>query len=367
MAKYNFTLNSEEVTHKLARELTVEMATESKWTQFMGTGNFSVIKTQNATKDLGSDGIAGTVTMRMRGVLTGSGVEGNEDFDTNSDELQHLYQTISLDNFGNSIKSGDNIRLLKQVHFTNFATDAKDMLVDWGKRKLDFTIYTGLSTACTNVVLCNHHASITPANVVAGDILTVADVREAGRRARKGVDAAGNRVPKLRPIKVQVDDVNGVAVTRKIYIMKVGEDSATNLKKDPEWQALQEAATANNLNSPLFSSKLGVIDDIILINDGTNCAEEAGILTSDEIATYAGTGVKTEINLLLGATAGLMPMDTGFTWYEDKYDNNRKASVAVDRDFGFAKTRFKGKKPAEIASVWHDKDYGVIAVVAAVK
>lgn len=172
----------------------------------MGTDNFSVIKTQDATKDLERGDIAGTVTMRMRGVLTGEGVEGGtEDFDTNEDELQFLYQTVSLENFGNSVPSGENIKLLKQVHFVNFKEDAKDSLTDWGKRKVDKLVYTCLSENCTNVVYCGNHTSIAASSVTAGKVLTVADVREAGRRARKGVDAQGNRVPKLRPIKVQVD------------------------------------------------------------------------------------------------------------------------------------------------------------------
>lgn len=364
MAKYNFTLSSTEVRHKLAEELTVEMMAESKWKQFMGQSDFSVIKTANATEE---GDLAGTVTMRMRGVLTGDGVEGNDDFDTNDEELLYLYQTVSLDNFGNSVRSGKNLRLLKQVQFKKFEKDSKTGLKDWGIRKMDTIIYTGLSTACTNVVYCGNHASVTATDVTAGDILTIDDILEAVRRGESGEDALGNPTPILKPILVKIDDVHGTKITRKIYVMKIGAASAKNLKLDPRWEKMQENASSNNLDAPLFSSKLGVVEDVILIKDGTWKKEEAGILTSDQIEAYAGTGVKTEINLLLGATAGLMPMDTGFTWYEDKYDSNRKAIISVDRDFGFAKTKFQGKTTEEQASVWHNKDYGVIAVVAAVK
>lgn len=361
MAQYNFTLSTKGVRHELAKDLTVSMMEESKWTQFMGTTNNHIIKTKLHTE------LSATSTFRLRGVLTGDGVEGNDDFDTNEEELSQLYQVVSLENFGNSVISGSKTKLLKQVHFIDFITEAKDALHEWGSRKLDVKIYTKLSTACTNIVYCDHHASILATDVVVGNTLSVADVREARRRAVKGVDAAGNRVPKLRPIKVIIDDVQGVKVKRKIFLMKVGDDSAISLTNDPLWTELQAAAETNNLNSPLFSSKLGVIDDIIIVNDGTASAEEAGILTSTEITAYAGTGVKTEINLLLGASAGLMPMDSGFNWYEEKYDKDRKASVGVDRDLGFAKAKFEGATAQEIASVWHQKDYGVVAVVAAVK
>lgn len=364
MPKYNFTLSSAEVRHKLAEDLTVEMMAESKWKQFMGTTDFHIIKTANATDE---GDLAGTVTMRMRGVLTGDGVEGNEDFNTNDEVLLHLYQTVSLDNFGNSVKSGENLRLLKQVHFTKFEKETKTGLKDWGIRKMDTRIYTDFSTNCTNVVYCGHHGSIAAADVKPGNVLTIDDILEGVRRGESGEDALGNPVPQLKPIQVKIDDVHGTKVTRKIYVMKIGAASSKNLKLDPRWEAMQQNASSNNLDSPLFSSKLGVVEDVILIKDGTWKKEEAGILTSDQIPAYAGTGVKTEINLLLGATAGLMPMDTGFTWYEDKYDSNRKAIISVDRDFGFAKTKFQGKTTAEQASVWHNKDYGVIAIVAAVK
>ena len=86
------------------------------------------------------------------------------------------------------------------------------------------------------------------------------------------------------------------------------------------------------------------------------------------IVVYAGAaGVKTEINILMGATAMVMPMDSGFNYYEDTYDMDRKAEVGIDRHMMIAKARFKGKKAHEIASAYHDKDFGIIALVASAK
>ena len=63
----------------------------------------------------------------------------------------------------------------------------------------------------------------------------------------------------------------------------------------------------------------------------------------------------------------LMPMDTGYNYFEDKYDMDRKAIVAVDRLYGLAKTNYKAKAGVteEENSIYNGKDYGVIAVVSA--
>ncbi len=363
MAQRNFTLSTAKVKHKLALSLTVAMMKGSKWAQFMAQSDNAVIKTE-----LNENKLAGTVTIPLQANLTGSGVEGNADFDTNEDVLNFLHQTVSLESFGNSVKSGEKLKILNQVQFVKFTSTAKSALKSWGMKKMDDTITRKLSTDATNMVISAHPDSVTPADIVKGDVFSVADVRQALDQATSGEDAEGNPRPKLRPIQVIVEkDAHGIEVTRKIYLMKVGNKSAKHIKLDPEWTALQEAATTNNLDSPLFSSKLGVVDDVVLINDGTVSDDDSGIFTSDQISAYAGTSVKTEINLFLGATAVLMPMDGGFEWYEDTYDMKKKAKVGIDRDMGVAKAKFQGTTAAEKETVWHNNDYGLIVVISAVK
>ena len=66
----------------------------------------------------------------------------------------------------------------------------------------------------------------------------------------------------------------------------------------------------------------------------------------------------------MGATAMVMPMDDGFNYYEDTYDMGRKVEVGIDRHMAIQKAKFVGKTAAEIASAYHNKDFGVIAFVA---
>lgn len=364
-----YTLSDANVVHTLKREITTAVINESRFAQFIGMGNNALIKTQK------EDGLSATASMKFRGLIRNGGVSGDEDFDTNEGSLTYLTQTVSLESSGNSVKSGKSVKILSQVHFENFREDAKEGLTESETDKMDRRIYARMTAGATNIVACSNHTDLVTTNIAAGDVLTVADVEEAARRAREGKAADGSAVPRLRPIKTIVSkDAHGVEIKREIFIMFVGSRSAYNLKQDPAWQAKQEAAADTGITSFIFSGQLGIIDDVILVQHSTVSSEYAGIYTSadtgidgQDFSSFAGAAsLKTEINLLCGANAMLMPMDTGYNYYEDKYDMNRKVKVAVDRLYGLAKTKYTAKAGSpEESSIYHDKDYGVIAVVAA--
>jgi N4-gp56 family major capsid protein len=364
-----YTLSDAKVKHSLSRDITVAVINESRFAQFIGMGNNALIKTQK------EDGLSGTATMKFRGLIRNGGVSGDEDFDTNEGSLTYLSQTVGLESSGNSVKSGKSVKILSQVHFENFREDAKDGLTESETDKMDRRIYARMTDGATNIVASGNHTDLTTGSIAAGDVLTVADVEEAARRAREGKLANGSAAPRLRPIKTIVSkDAHGIEVKREIFVMFVGSRSAYNLKQDPAWQAKQEAAADLGMGSFIFSSQLGVIDDVVLVQHSTNSSEYAGIYTSadtgidgQDFSGFAGaSSLKTEINLFCGANAMLMPMDTGYNYYEDKYDMDRKVKVAVDRLYGLAKTHYVGKAgTTEVDSIYHDKDYGVIAVVSA--
>lgn len=364
-----YNLSDAAARHILSKDITVAVINESKFAQYIGTGNNAIIKAQK------EDGLSATATMKFRGLIRNGGVSGDDDFDTNEGTLTYLTQTVGLESSGNSIPSGKALKILTQVHFENFKEDAKDGLEESETDKMDRRIISRLSDGCTNIVACNHHTDLTTANIVPGDVLSVADVVATVTRAKSGKDAAGNPAPRLRPYKsIITKDAHGIEVKREIYVMFIGSKSAFNIKQDPEWQSKQEAATDTGITGMIFSSQVGVIEDVVLVEQSTVSDEYAGMYTSadtgidgQDFSIYKGTAdLKTEINLLVGANAMMMPMDSGYNYFEEKYDMDRKVKVAVDRDYGIAKTKFVGKAGTpEVNSIYHNKDYGVIAVVAA--
>jgi N4-gp56 family major capsid protein len=370
-----FSATEPKVRKELGKEITKAAFEDSKWMQFIGTGDNAIIKSQ---RENGVNG--GSVTMRMRGLLRGAGVKDGDKFATNLDEIKYLSQTVYVENIGNAVESPKKIKIMKQAQFLNFREEAKDALTEWGTDRFDRMIFGRLSVGLTNVVYSDAggaYDGVTDGSAMtAADVLSVKDIEEAVKRARNGLDANGNAIPKLRPFKTVINEINGVKVKREIYVMMVGGSSAQNLKNDPEWKSKQEAGIVNGFDKPLFTGQLGVIDDVVLVQAGTNTSEYAGILTSSDttidgvaLSGYAGASdgsVKTEINLLLGATAGLLPMDDGFAYYDEEIDMGRRAQFGIDRDFGFAKTHYVGTTATEQATIYHDKDYGVIGVVSAV-
>jgi hypothetical protein len=363
-----FTLSEAGVRKEIAKEITTAYVEGSIFEQFIGTGSNAPIKTQNETGNLN-----GLVDIRLRGNIRTGGVKDNEDFDTNEGNLINLYQQVILETHGNSVKSGKDVKLLNQTQFINFREDAKDGLTEQETDKLDRIILSRATADCTCIVPAGHRGSVDTSLITTTDYATVADVRAVIAIAKSSKNADGTAKPKVTPYKtILTTDTHGVQIKRKIYLMFVGEATAFNLKQDPSWSDAQQAASDIGLGSPIFTGQLGVIDDCILMDIGTVTDDYAGIYTSSDtgfdgqsFAGYKGaSSAKTEINILMGATAMVMPMDDGFNYYEDDYDMGRKAKIGIDRHMAIQKAKFTGKTATEQATAFHNKDFGIVAFVA---
>lgn len=371
MANATEFLTDAELRVAYGKEVTVAAAEESMWNSFFGKGNQSIIKTE-----LTDEPTSGSHMMSMVGLLEGEGVEGNTDFDSNEDELSYLHQSVIMDSFGNSVKSKKrNIDSASVAH--NFKTDAKSQLGTWAATKSDKIITARLTNNCTNIVPCHATNGVGSVNgtgsMVAGDIFSTETIRKTKLVATRGVKVDGTLAPRLRPYMVKRDSsIEGVTNIRKIYVMAVGTYSAEQLKSDPLWIESQKFQHNQILNN-MFTGQLGVFDDVIIVDFGMWTKNYAGIMCSDSgnyghyienIEAYKGNGIETELNLFLGATAGLCPMDMGFTYSEDTFDYGKKMGVAVDRVWAFDKAKYIGTTEAEKKQAWHNQDYGVILVPA---
>lgn len=371
MANADQFLTDAELRITYGKEVTVAAAEESMWNGFMGRSDTALIKTQLTTESS-----AGSHTMSMIGLLDGEGVEGNTDMESNEDQLTYLHQKVDMDSFGNSVKSKktniDNASVAQ-----NFKDDAKRQLATWAGTKSDKIITARLTNACTNIAPCHATNGIGSVNgtgsMVAGDIFSTEAIRKAKLIATRGIKADGTLAPRLRPYMIKRESpIEGVANVRKIFVMAVGSYSAEQLKSDPLWLDSQKFQHNQILNN-MFTGQLGIFDDVVIVDMGTWTKNYAGIMCSDSgdyghyikgIENYAGSGIETELNLFLGATAGLCPMDMGFTYSEDTFDYGKKMGVSIDRTWAFDKAKFVGKTAADKAQIWHEQDYGVILVPA---
>jgi N4-gp56 family major capsid protein len=362
---------------KYGREITVASASLSFFRSFIGPSDHSIIKSKLETEARGDKGMVSIVGLRAP--LRGSGVEGNTDFSANEDNLQYLTQAVGFRVFGNSILS--RVRSLDERWIASFRDEAKPALIDWAADMIDRRLIAALSKDATNIAACDASAGVKAANstaaIAAGDILTTKTIDELVKRARNGLDGAGAPHPKVRPVLTkQGKNEAGIETYERVYVLLVGGYQAAQLRSDPVWIETQREANDRGRRNPLFTGEIGKYNGVVVVDWDTWSADSAGVVTSAtsfttldgayDFSAYAGaSGRETEVGLFLGASAALLPQDDGFKYYEDSaQDSGRKTRIGVDRGIGFAKAHWVGETAEEKASVYHDKDYGVIAVVA---
>lgn len=363
-----------------AMDIMVAASQASMFTPLLGETNQDIIKTEGA-KFSGSN----SVTMTMRGLLRGGGVSGNTDLQDNRDKLQYLHMKVEGDIIANSLLS-QHKRIDSKSVAQNFRRDGKEGLSDWLADKMDRVRMSKLAESCTNIAAVKADGTVVAMNELAdainglsaGDTFTTATIDEMLRRAENGwIDHTGARHPRVRPFKTEMKNVKGQNTEVGYFIIKIGTYSAESLGKDPLWLQAQEALTKANNSDFFVDGQLGQWKNAILVKRSNWDRDYAGIITSEtaDYGDYAGGfdmyagkgGIVTEVNLLLGATAGMQPFQLVPEYIEDSADSGRKMVLGIDEWFGFEKTKFVGKTTEEKALVWHEKDYGVIAGVSTVE
>lgn len=356
-----------------AMDIMTAASASSPFTAMMGEGNTSVIKTESA-KFSGVN----TVIMSMRGLMRGTGVKGNSDLADNRDRLEYLHMKIDGDIIANSVLSKHKKINSKEVA-QNFRRDAKEGLADWLTDRMDRIRFAKLSSDCTNIVSVKADGSIVANSALdIGDKFGTATIDEMLKRAENGwIDGVGNRHPRVRPFKVEQKNVKGQMTEVGYYLIIIGTESEAALSVDPVFIQAQEALTQASKSDFFIDGQIGQYKNAIIIKRSNWDMEYAGVVTSETpdyeefgggFSQYAGSGgIVTEVNLLLGATAGMQPFQLVPEYIEDSADSGRKVISAIDEWFGFEKTRFVGKSAEEKALIWHDKDYGVIAGVQTVE
>lgn len=359
-----------------SKAVTREVTKQSKVKPFIATSETdttSIIKTVLKTCELGS-----VVAIELEDALVESGAIGNVDFSASGEELKNIKQFVKVDRFQHAVPSTQSI--VNQRNADSFKSRAKNSLSNWGTMKFDKIFFSVMSADCTNIVVCGHSGDTTPANLVKANVLTTADVEEAKRRALLGLDAAGNSVPPLIPVRTFKEENLGFYEEVEYFVMFVGTNSARNIKNDPNWEAARRDARERSKTNPIFSGALGLWDGVLLLDVKTDTARQSGILTSSskfvgfgnvktsDLSIYkGGAGQETEINLLVGASACHMVVDMGIAYYDwaDKSDP-RRMNAGIDRVYGMAKTKYEASANDGILadSIFNGKDYGVIAVVA---
>lgn len=370
-----FVVNDPSQKVKWGQSVTVNSTSRNIFNPLMGKSDDHIIKTDIKFKSAEDANIA---EMTMRGLVRGDGVRGNTEFNDNTDNLDYLHQEFRLEILANSIKSRDK-RLESGSAVSSFRDEAMAGLEDWAADRSMRYMFGRLSENCTNIVACKSGNDVYNTNgtsdIVAGDFMSTAAIDRLLLLATTAKDSTGARAPKIRPYMVKTVNKEGIEIYLSRYVLMLHSEQVEQLVQDPVWKDAQKQARERGDSNPIVSGEIGTYRGVVVVDGGAWTTEYAGCVSSSTadmdgvcggFNIYAGSGgYETRVGLFLGATAGMIAMDTGFQYYEDTYDMGRKIQVGIDRAWAFQKTRFKGITAAQKELVWHDKDYGVIACVSA--
>lgn len=361
-------------------EINKEMMVKSKVAPFIAKNpndDGAIIKGVVGTLEMGNN-----FRIPFIDELLDAGARGNVKFNATEEELKKLSMFVKVDMIQHSVPSTETV--LNPTSANKFRNTARTKLKNWGVKKVDGIYISGFTADCTNIVACGNHTAGVTTGIEITDKFSLADVSEAKRRAEQGYayNAAGVKieVPQLLPYKQEENPQAGYFETLNYYVMWIGSDAESDLKNDPNWVNAQKEAKERGANNPLFTGSLGFWDGVLMLPFKTANKRQSGILRSDgeftgfsnikkyDLTKYAGAAkIPTEINLFLGAGAGVIAVDQPANFYDwaDK-DDPRFMKAGTDKIFGFAKTRYNSKDNDDLLedNIYNNKDFGVIAVVS---
>ncbi|GAA8811981.1 hypothetical protein DUHN30_12040 [Helicobacter pylori] len=308
---------------------------------------------------------------RLKAQLSGSGVNGNTDFDANYDKLEILSQTIYPEVFGNALPS--QIRAYDEIERIDFVKEACDSLANWMNEERDKRIVASLTNDFTNYL----HTST----------MNIATIRKAIFLARNGLKEDNTKVFPIKPIRADMVGVGDVIVQNTSYIIFLDSYQANQLKKDSEFKDLQKLyAFANEDKSALYHGLLGVIDNCPVIDAGVwnklNVGMPNSTISESEFKRYINKAnvnsivspvqlkekikertKEISIGCLIGASSVLLAGSETTNFYIDETkDAGRKSVVGVDCILGVSKAKYQSTEG--VNTPYDNQDFAVIGLIS---
>ncbi|WP_066389509.1 DUF4043 family protein [Helicobacter himalayensis] len=323
---------------------------------------------------------------RLKNKLSGDGVEGNADLETNYDELEILNQTIYPKVIGNALKSP--IKQYSKMQSIDFVKEAVDSLGEWCADKRDRYIVAHLCNDFTNAVVAdqatgfkafNKNIETMTKSIQAGDVCSVKLLRRAIFMARAGIGVNGKEAFPFKPIKSDVVKQGGLSIMHNSYIILLESHQIQQLKSDKEWITMQASAGERGEKNNLFTGLVGMIDGCPVLDMGVWTKMQVGMLNSDvsdkdfnkNIDTqnvtkitppsfYTGTQA-VSIGALIGASAIVMAGSNAVNFYiDDTQDAGRKVVCGADRILSVAKGKFSLESGS--LSPFSNQDFATIGI-----
>lgn len=383
MANYSITdiVNNPNIGIEIGREIEAMSWLKSPFEPLVGQGSDRGIRSyQIANKQ--------PFRPRLKARLTGTGVQDNEEFQTNYDEMEILNQTVYPKISGNGLLSP--VFHYSEMQFIDFEKEAKDSLATWMMDTRDKQFIAALTNDLTNCVVADQTSgykdsstkkSVKDASkeIIAGDVLTVKAIRRAIFLARAGLDYKGQEIFPIKPIRAQTTSIGGISTMHYSYIIMLDSYGIQQLKNDEEWRDMQKYAGERGDKNNLFMGFVGMIDGCPVLDFGIWSEATAGLCNSQvkdadflrflnkenangkivKPSDYANAQ-PLSIGFLIGASALIIAGSMQPRIYTEAKDAGRKIAVGMDRVMAIAKARF-GEGDSGLVK-YENKDFATIGI-----
>jgi N4-gp56 family major capsid protein len=337
MAVTSYGVNHPMAVKLWSRKLFYEIFKETWVSKFVGDDSNSLCQIKSET----SKGPGDQVTVGLRMLLTGAGVQGDNTQEGNEEALTVYNDALLINQLRHATRSGGKMSE-QRVPF-DVREENRIALKDWWTERLETwlanqlagntgqtdTRYTGNNAAIT-VDAAHHFAAGGGDGELSisgtGQYLTLSDIDRCVTKAK-------TMSPKIRPIKIGGKDY---------YVMFIHPYSVYQLRQDTSvansWVTLQRTAMQGGevTGNPLFTGALGVYNNVIL--------HEWSYLPTAVSASAAATNVIRR-NVFCGAQSAVMAygQDNGpnqMSWVEELFDYGNQLGVSAGMISGMKKSRF---------------------------
>jgi len=326
--------------------------------KLMGKDENNIIQVKDELKK----GQGDTVTFGLTTKLSGDGVTGDSELESNEEKITAYSESVLIDQIRNAVALTG--RLDEQKNAYDMRSDAKAKLATWGQELIERQIFMKLAGVTTttltdvngdiysgNATWSNTATGATSAEEAAGtgvryicadsdglDSLAATDVMSTTLISRAKI-LAKLASPKIRPLRVDGKDH---------YVMFLHPWQVYDLKKETVFQNAQRDAQTRGASNPLFTGAIGVWDGVILY-------EHEYVPTCDAAATFTvsgtGAGAQAFRSVLCGKQAIATAFsESSFRMVEKSFDYGNQVRYATGIIGGI-------QKP-----VFNSKDYGVVMI-----
>jgi N4-gp56 family major capsid protein len=334
------------VNHPLAqklwsRKLFHEIIGRSYVGRFMGTSDSSLIQIKSETqKDAGD-----RITIGLRRLLTGSGIQGDATLEGNEEALTTYSDNVFIDQTRHAVRSAG--KMSEQRVPWSVREEARNGLEDWWIERLETSVANQLTgyTAESNTLFTGNNATVAPSTIAGATRLICGGpscATEASLSATtthaialadldRAVAYAKVQTPRIRPVKVDGKDM-WVAFLHPYQIYQLRRDASTAGNFfDVQKAQLQGGKIGDN---PLLTGASFIYNSVIVhewdylpntVSATGNTNYRRGVFCGAQAAVAA-----------FGQGGGLNKMD----WTEELFDYGNQFGVSSGLIYGVKKTQY---------------------------